>query len=143
MATLTFTLGTPPPSVNKSRIPIINKRGRPEIIKSPEYRKWLKAAKEELGWQQKPLQKMPKKAYWRSDILIPRSMTKCDLDNHVKAIHDALGQAGLTPDDRYLVDTRVRFSTGKLIVIAIKQERLNSWIKIMKPSKSLISQLAK
>jgi len=143
-----LTIEDPPPSVNAMTTVT---RGRK--IKSNEGRGWHDAAvyelKDQIGMPgELVIEKgvsvyRPYPCYWRVDILIPSSKTKCDLDNLLKGILDALGAAGKTPDDRYLVDLRIRFHGGLPVKIAIKQEDLSTWAKIKKTSTSLTRKLAK
>jgi Holliday junction resolvase RusA-like endonuclease len=108
-------------------------------ILSKEGRAWKELAASELKGQ--PALVGP--CYWRADILISSLQTKCDLDNLLKGILDALGAAGKTPDDRYLVDLRIRFHGGNAIKIAIKQEELSKWATIKQTSRSLMKKLGK
>lgn len=74
--------------------------------------------------------------YWRADILIPGIGTRCDLTNYEKALTDSLVKAGKTPDDRYLVDFRIRFHAGEAVEIAVKRENIEHWAKIREASKA-------
>ena len=134
---LTFTFSTPPPSLNNSKRPRRDGRG---MVSSLAYVRWQVEARAELARQPGSL---PDPCYWRSDILIPAGKTKADLDNLLKPIHDLLVKAGRVPDDRYKVDARIRFHGGGDVVVAIKQENLEQWQPIRKPSKSLLRKLAK
>ena len=128
-----FTLTSLPPSVNESKT-IRDRR----LVHTAKFKKWQDDAILELSLQRR---KLSGPCYYRSEILIPRCQSSADLDNFPKSIHDALHKAGRTPDDRYLVDFRVKFYAGNVVVIAIKKESLGPWIKIMKPSKSLAKKL--
>tara|TARA_R110000850_G_scaffold23358_1_gene69087 strand:- start:22090 stop:22518 length:429 start_codon:yes stop_codon:yes gene_type:complete len=132
-----LTLKTVPPSVNKATtVGTVN--GKARKMKAPEYEAWLEAAHWELNSQDG----IYETGYWRADILIPGT-ARSDLDNLLKGILDSLGKAKKTPDDRYLVDLRIRFHVGPHVEIAIKIEELHKWAKIKQASKSLIKRLAK
>lgn len=132
-----LTLKTVPPSVNKTTtVGTVN--GKARKMKSKDYEAWLEAA----HWELKPQDGLYEFGYWRADILIPGT-AKSDLDNLLKGILDSLGKAEKTPDDRYLVDLRIRFHEGPHVEIAVKIEELHKWAKIKQASKSLIRKLAK
>ena len=132
-------LSTPPPSVNAMWRAVVRGKNAVNIL-SKDGRAWKEMAELELMSQQ-GLGSDPQ--YWRADILIPGKGARVDLDNNLKGILDALGAAGKSPDDRYLVDLRIRFHSGDHVAIALKQEDLSTWAKIRNASKSLIQKLAK
>ena len=134
-----FTLSKPPPSVN-AMWRAVNMKGKVRNILSKDGRAWQKFANDELSRQPKGIENL---CYWGADILIPSEKTKCDLDNLLKGILDALGAAKKTPDDRYLVDLRIRFHGGDTVIITIHEKDLSKWAKIKKASKSLIRKLEK
>lgn len=127
-------ISTPPPSVNAMWRAV---KGR--NILSEAGRLWKEQAATEL-MNQKGLRGP---CYWRADILIPASKTKSDLDNLMKGTLDALHESGKAPDDRYLVDLRIRFHGGDTVKIAIQMESLETWANIKKASKALIRKLAR
>ena len=146
-----LTLSAPPPSVNAMWRATV--RGKVAVnILSKEGRDWKEAAERELkgqtGLPGKLVMKggeavfVPNPSYWRADILIPSSKTKCDLDNLLKGILDALGAAGKTPDDRYLVDLRIRFHGGSSVKIAVKTENVDVWATIKNASAQLRKKLS-
>jgi hypothetical protein len=129
-------------------------RGKTAVnILSKEGRAWKAVAasdlKNQVGMPSEVINKdgkwvtVVRPCYWRADILISSLQTDCDLDNLLKGILDALGAAGKTPDDRYLVDLRIRFHGGNAIKIAIKQEELSKWATIKQTSRSLMKKLGK
>jgi Holliday junction resolvase RusA-like endonuclease len=129
-----LTLPDPPPSVNESTA-VVNGRK----IKSKEARVWFTAALYRLNSQPK----LPGPCYWRCSILIPGKRTAADIGNLEKAVTDAIVQAGCAPDDRYLVDVRLRFHGGDDVKIAVKMEDAYYWGPIRGASKKLIAKLAK
>ena len=129
-------ISKPPPSVNAMYVPIAKGRS----ILSKEGRAWKKMVERELADQDGII---PDPSYYRLDILIPGKGSRCDLPNYEKALTDALVKANKTPDDRYLVDYRLRFHDGNTVKIAAKTEDLNTWATIRNASKSLIRKLAK
>jgi hypothetical protein len=114
--------------------------GKGRSILSKEGRAWKDMAAAELQ-AQRGIGFDP--AYWRADVLIPGRGARCDLTNYEKALTDALVKAGKVPDDRYLVDYRIRFHGGSSVKIAIKQEELSKWATIKKTSRSLMKKLGK
>lgn len=129
-----LTLPDPPPSVNGSTT-VIEGRKR----SSKEYKAWQTAA----GWKLLRQPKLPGPCYWRCDILIPAKRTGADIGNLEKAVTDAIVKAGCAPDDRYLVDQRIRFHGGDDVRIAVKMEDAHYWGPIRGASKRLIANLAK
>lgn len=128
-------LTTWPPSLNDLFTPY---KGR--MIKSRAYRAWVKVAQIELMTQPP---RLPEMCYYRADILIPGACG-FDLDNvGSKAIFDALGSMKKTPDDRYLVDYRVRWHSGDHVAIALKTEGIEPWATIRNASKSLIRRMSR
>lgn len=133
-----FTISAIPPSVNAQKAAVAV-AGKPRLIKTKPYREWIEATLQELERQVG----FEGDFIWSSDILFPCNRSKMDVDNAPKAIHDLLVKAGKVPDDRYLADSRVRWSSGdNIVVIATKQE-LSKWATIKKMSKSLTAKLAK
>ena len=114
--------------------------GKGRHILSKEARAWKKAKSLELMGQRGI---GPEPCYWRADILIPGKGARCDLTNYEKALTDILVETEKAPDDRYLVDFRIRFHGGDFVVIAIKREELNKWATIKHASKSLIRKLSR
>ncbi len=130
----TLRLSKQPPSVNAMWRAVGGRN-----ILSAEGRAW----KEQAQWELMPQKGIAGPCYWRASILVPGSGSKMDIDNNLKGILDALGAAGKTPDDRYLVDLRIRFHDGPGVIINIKRESVTKWATIKKASKSLIKKLAK
>lgn len=128
-----FTFTECPPTLNNSTA-VFNGRK----IKSAAYRKWHSQALLELSSQPGAL---PELCYWSSHILIPGTITKADLDNLPKALHDVLGDGHRSPNDRYLVKFTAEFYSGNLVIIAIKQEDLQKWSAVKKPSPSLYRKM--
>ena len=134
-----LTISKAPPSVNAMWRAVV--RGKVAVnILSKDGRVWKELAAGEL---QRQIGIGDGPCYWRADILIPGQGSRADLDNFSKGILDALGAAGKTPDDRYLVDLRIRFHGGESVEIAIKKEELHKWATIKNASKSLMKKLAK
>ena len=135
----TLTISEAPPSVNAMWRAVV--RGKKAVnILSERGRNWKDLAAKELA-SQKGMGCEP--CYWRADVLIPGKGSRADIDNYAKGILDALGASGKTPDDRYLVDLRLRFHAGPNVKIAIKQEELSKRATIKNASKSLIRKLAR
>lgn len=103
-----------------------------------EYLDWQRIAGLELMTQRG---KLPDPCYWSSEILIPASKTKADLDNLLKALHDLLVKNERVPDDRYKVSVRAQFWKGDHVVIAVKQEEVSRWATIKSASKDIIRKL--
>lgn len=133
---LTFRLDDPPPSVNRAWRMF---RGR--MVRSPEFKAWEKVAILHLTMQARKVGRLPELCYWRTEIHVPRSKSRADIDNFCKAIHDALVRAGITPDDRYLVKTTIGFWTGDYLIVNVKHERLDEWLPIMAPSREVLKRL--
>lgn len=125
-------ISEPPPSVNRAWRSI---GGR--TLVSKEMRAWKALAAAELATQ--PGIAGP--CYWSAEILIPGHSTKSDLDNLAKGILDALHAAGKTPDDRYLVDLRLRFCIGHEVQISVRQEYAKRWGEVRRASKALVRKL--
>lgn len=138
-----FTISATPPSVNEQKAAVAV-GGKPRLIKTKEYRQWIEATlieiEDQIGFDG-DLGESP--FIWSSDILFPCNVSKMDVDNVPKAIHDLLVSAGKVPDDRYLADSRVRWSSGDKIVVITQKEELTKWAKIKTLSKSLMKKLAK
>lgn len=133
-----FTISAVPPSVNAQKAAVAV-GGKARLIKTKPYRQWIEATTAEL----KDQPGFEGDFIWRSDILFPCNVSKMDVDNAPKAIHDLLVTAGKVPDDRYLADSRIRWSSGDKIVVIISKEELSKWATIKKLSKSLAKKLAK
>lgn len=130
-----LVLSVPPPSVNAMYVPI----GKGRSILSKEGRAWKEMAAGELQ-AQRGIGLAP--AYWRADVLIPGRGARCDLTNYEKALTDALVKAGKAPDDRYLVDYRIRFHGGSSVKIAVKTENVDVWATIKNASAQLRKKLS-
>ena len=128
-------LSAPPPSVNAMYVPI----GKGRSILSKEGRAWKEMAAAELQ-AQRGIGSDP--TYWRADVLIPGRGARCDLTNYEKALTDALVKAGKVPDDRYLVDYRIRFHGGSSVKIAVKTETVDVWATIKNASAQLRKKLS-
>jgi len=133
-----FTISAIPPSVNAQKAAVAV-AGKPRLIKTKPYREWIEATLQELEGQVG----FEGDFIWSSDILFPCNRSKMDVDNTPKAIHDLLVKAGKVPDDRYLADSRVRWSSGDNIVVIITKQELSKWATIKKISHSLTLKLAK
>lgn len=133
-----FTISQVPPSINAQKSAVLVK-GKARLIKTKPYRQWIEATTAEL----KDQPGFEGDFFWRSDILFPCNVSKMDVDNVPKAIHDVLVSMGKVPDDRYLADTRIRWATGDKIVVAIKAEELSKWTAIKKISSSLTQKLVR
>ncbi len=131
--TIVFEFTIPPLSVNESLV-VNNFR----IEKSIAAKNWL----EKMGWELK-LQsgKLPSYCYYRADILTPAHMTTKDIDNCIKPLMDLFVKHKRTPDDKYMVDVRNRYSDKKLLTIALREEDLDYWALIKKPSKAIYKKL--
>ena len=127
-------ISEPPPSVNQMFVPIAKGRS----ILSKDGRAWKSLAETEL---QSQIGIGFDPAYWRADILIPGKGARCDLTNYEKALTDALVKAGKAPDDRYLVDFRIRFHAGDRVKIALKIEDIDQWADVKGASKALRKKL--
>jgi hypothetical protein len=74
---------------------------RGNVVKSAEYKSWIRSAGFELATQlgfPGDLKETP--FLWRSDILFPCNRSSIDIDNSLKAVHDLLVTLGKVPDDR-------------------------------------------
>lgn len=123
----TYILSAPPPSQNECRIPA---RGR--LIDSPEYRKWKKAAAEDLAYAGQNMRQVPLRAgYWSMSVWVPKG--GADLDNvSVKAIADALVKAKKVPDDRYLVWQLSSFiGPSMMLHVHVTEENIDHWADLM------------
>jgi hypothetical protein len=111
-----------------------------QIVKvaSEEYAAWMTHAQYQLNSQRG----LPDKCYWRADIKIPGHKTAADLDNMGKGIFDALHKSGKTPDDRYLVDVRLRWWAGEKVAIIVAEEDAETWGPIRGASAKLIARLS-
>lgn len=132
-----FRIDEPPPSVNRAW-----RKYRNTMVRSEEFKSWETLALIQInvqaaGW------KLPDPYYFSTQIHVPKSKTKADLDNCFKAIHDALKKSGVTPDDRYLVKTSAAFWGGDYLLVYVRKERLSLWQSVMKTSNSLIQRMAK
>ncbi len=112
-------------------------KNRPML--SREGRAWKEMAALELMTQRGGF-KGP--CYWRVSIQIPGTC-KADIDNFCKGILDAMAAAEKSPDDRYLVDLRIRFYDGEKVIITLRKEDLQTWATIKRASKSLLTKLSK
>ena len=119
-----ITITTLPPSANElyTRDHRLSKKGRA----------WkLTVSKELLG--QHGIGKGP--FYWSMFVFIPARGVRGDLMNFEKALTDSLCDAGLVPDDRYLVKCMYEFWSGDdIAVVAIKQN-FATWSEIKEASK--------
>ena len=129
----TLTISTPPPSVNNMH----HVSGRQKRT-SAEARAWKSMA----AWELKQQVGISGPCYWSAEILIPGDSTKADLDNLSKGILDALGDAGKTPDDRYLVGLSLRFYMGQTVQVSVHQEDAMRWGEVRRASKALIKKLS-
>jgi len=129
-----FVISRPPPSVNAMYVPIAKGRS----IVSKDGRAWKELVALEL-MTQPGIGSGP--AYWRADVLIPGIGTRSDLTNYEKALTDCLVKAGKTPDDRYLVDFRIRFAVIDHVSVAVQIEDTDHWAIVRGASKSTIKKL--
>ena len=137
MKPIIYKITDPPPSLNATKRIVM--RGKTAMMADTRaYRDWFKAASLELLTQ---TARLPDPCYWSSEILIPASKTKADLDNLPKAIHDLLVKSERVPDDRYMVGLRVKFWNGGHVAVAVKQEELAKWAPIKNPSRSTLELL--
>ena len=114
---------------------------RGHMTRSAEYKQWEKQAI--AAFEKHQPDRLPDLCYWRTEIYIPRTESRFDLDNMIKPVHDAIVRAGITPDDRYLVKTAVSFWEGSHLLIYVHHERLDLWQKIMKPSATILRRMRK
>ncbi len=132
----------PPPSVNNATVPIRRKlkTGAFQVVKvaSKDYAAWMTHAQYQLNSQIG----LPDKCYWRADVKIPAAKTAADLDNMGKGIFDALHKSKKTPDDRYLVDLRLRWWAGDHVSIWLVEEDATKWGPIRAASEKLIAKLS-
>ena len=124
-----------PPSVNRAWR---NFRGR--MVRSAEFKNWEKAAI--ASFQRSAAgERLPEWCYWAVDIHMPRRQYRSDLDNGNKAVCDAIVRAGLSPDDRYIVDVRSRFWGGNYLLVYVRNERLDQWQDVMNPSPAILRKM--
>lgn len=124
----TFEISTPPPSVNAMWQP----RGRENIL-TPEGRAWKRLAALELipqcGFPRDDKGKaLP--CFWSAIVFVTGYESKVDLDNYLKGIFDALGDANLTPNDRHIVKISVEFAVNDGVVVQAQQEPFDKWATI-------------
>ena len=119
-----FTITTLPPSVNDlyTRDHRLSKKGR----------SWKRAVAMELMGQ-RGIRKGP--FYWSASVMIPGRGVRGDMMNFEKALTDSLCDAGLVPDDRYLVWCKYEFWRGDDIVVDVKKENFSTWADIKGASK--------
>lgn len=122
-----------PPSINGQKAAV---GGR--LIKTKDYRDWQTEMEIEV-WPQRGIGYLP--ALWSSLILFPCNASKMDVDNAPKAIHDLLVSAGLTPDDRYLVDSHIKWAACDNVQITIEIEDPEPWLKIKNMGKATARKL--
>lgn len=120
-----FRFTDPPPSLNSSKKPA----GRKGMVSTPEYNAWQQHAGHELNRQKGAL---PDPAFWSIMVLIPASKTGADVDNLVKAILDLLRKHARVPDDRFVVDSHIKFHGGEKVIVTATQEDFELWMPIMK-----------
>ena len=135
MTQITIYIDEPPPSANT-----IWRTYKGRTVKSAEYQAWLVKAGWEVKAQSKGF-KIPDPSYWSTVLYLPRSKTRCDVDNMAKGAHDLLKTLGIVPDDRFLVHTSSVYYTGDKFRIDITHERLDDWIPIMSPSRDVERRL--
>jgi len=119
-----ITITTLPPSVNElyTRDHRLSKKGR----------SWkLMVSKELLG--QHGIGKGP--FYWSMSVFIPAKGVRGDLMNFEKALTDSLCDAGLVPDDRYLVRCMYEFWRGDHISVDVHKGSFTMWSEIRGASK--------
>jgi Holliday junction resolvase RusA-like endonuclease len=115
---------------------------RGHMVRSPEFKNWEASAV--ANFQQSAAgARLPEWCYWAVDIYIPRRQYRSDIDNGAKAVIDAIVRAGLTPDDRYVVDSRLRFWGGNYLLVYVKDERLDTWLDVMNPSPAILRKMRK
>lgn len=115
-----FIIRTMPPSVNQlyQRNHRLSKMGRA----------WKRAAALEL-MAQAGIGSGP--FYWSMKVMIPARTKRGDLMNFEKALTDSLVDAGLAPDDRYLVDCNFKFWRGDHIIVDVEKSSFETWAEIM------------
>ena len=136
MTTLSFTFSRPPPSINAQKAAVLH-RGAPRLIKTEPYRSWMKSTSQELMTQPG----FGGEFLWSSLILFPCNVSRMDVDNAPKALHDALVSAGKVPDDRYLVETCIRWAEGDNVVVTVKSEGFLKWSRVKRFSPALTRRL--
>lgn len=125
---LKLRLPDPPPSVNRAW-----RMFRGHMVRSDTFKRWEANALYVFHGQVDG-EKLPAWCYWRADIAIPRSKVSGDIDNLAKGLLDAVVRAGLTPDDRYVVDLRLRFWAGDHVIINLSEAETELWLKEMNAS---------
>lgn len=131
-------LSSPPPSVNEAtRTIVLGKTSRK--VATEQYKSWLQASHFEL-MRQPGIGK--EQGWWRADVLITGNCN-VDLDNMAKGIMDVMRKAEKTPDDRYLVDLRLRFGQVSGVSIIIERQDPDVWAKIRKVSTKMLAQIKK
>ena len=91
-----------PPSTNRLHRTV---RGRP--IRSREHRAWLDAAAIMILAQARGVT-LPAKTPFATDVFVDGLDRRSDLTNRIKVLEDVLHRTGVTPDDRWCDDFRVR-----------------------------------
>ena len=141
-----FTISKVPPSVNTQKAAFAA-GGKARLIKTKKYREWIAETLFDVASQPgfdnvigKDMVERP--FLWSSEILFPCNVSNMDLDNVPKAIHDLLVTAGKVPDDRYLVEFRVRWSSGNDLTVTVIKENLEKWGAVKKLSKPIMRKLA-
>lgn len=113
------TISTLPPSVNSLYTSghRLAKKGR----------SWKRSVAKELLWQN-GIGSGP--FYWSMRVMVPGKGIRGDLMNFEKAITDSLCDAGIVPDDRYLVKCSFEFWRGDHIVIDVEKQNFATWSEI-------------
>lgn len=123
-----FELSTLPPSVNgQTRVGTVTSKATgkriPRKMKTPEYEQWCSKADLEIMMQPG---RLPDGCYYAAFFLIPASC-RGDLDNYSKALLDLAVRMGRIPDDKMLVDMRVKFHDKPTVVVGFCEERVSQW----------------
>lgn len=84
-----------PPSFNGGWIPIYRK-GKPSMIKDPNYTKWIGLAQSQILLQRQSRLE----GKYTLELYLPESM-RGDADNRIKAINDILQRSGLVENDKF------------------------------------------
>lgn len=132
--TIVLRHADPPPSVNRAWR---NFRGR--MVQSSEFKNWKKAAV--ASFQRQGLS-LPSSCFWSTKIFMPGS-SRIDLDNCNKAIHDAIVEAKIAPDDFYLVNSNQTYWDGEYLIIHLKEEPIDKWAATLKTSRAIIRRMEK
>jgi hypothetical protein len=111
------------------------------MVRSPDFKAWEATAIK--SFQRSTNERLPEWCYWATEIYIPRSQCGFDLDNTIKAVHDAIVRAELAPDDRYIVKFTPQFWAGDYLLVYVKEESLEKWQNIMKPSREILRKMQK